>query len=279
MDDKDFVFTALWENFLKLAKVNIQTGEIRFVRTEETEERLGCLETADMESYTQSLIRNHLVYPADIPAYRYYMNTAYFRSRIARGDRTFVYSFRRRLNDYFTWITFEMIIPEGISEREQWVVCSWRYSDSETYALGDSREKLASIFLEIRKLNLTMDWYEEIRSLTEEGRLDGTDGTGISRWFRKSAKEGLVHEEDLEAYLDFTELQSLREFFRNEKKEISFRYRKRIGEGFRWVSMELRPGMEYTDENQVVMLFVRDIHDSYMEGLRQEGRFYPDFLG
>ncbi len=126
--------------------------------------------------------------------------------------------------------------------------------------LEDSLRMLFTIYQTILKINLTDDTYEEIGENGEFGYFQR-----MSQWVRGMAKAGMIHEEDLEEYLAFMEMGLLKEHFQNSSECISCRYRLLTEEGFRWVSMELRPSVEYTDDAQIVMLYIRDIHDAYVE--------------
>ncbi|WP_443770082.1 hypothetical protein [Anaerostipes sp.] len=58
-----------------------------------------------------------------------------------------------------------------------------------------------------------------------------------------------------------------------------FHYRLNITGQFRWVSMELFRSSEYTDTNQMIILYVRDINDEYLKQLDVIMRRATDALG
>lgn len=270
MNDNDFVLTTLWNDYLKLAKVNAQTGEYQFVRIMEVEEQFGCLDTTNIEDYVQCIVDNNLIHPHDVDGYLYHSSLEYLQNRIRRGERKIMYFFRRKIDDEFIWITIEVIIPEDISDQNPWVVYCWKRTDSTTYALEDSLRMLSTIYHKILKINLTKDTYEEIEVYDNELTKEYGYSPQMSQWVRGIAKAGMIHEEDLEEYLAFMEIHFLREHFRNSSECIRCRHRRLTDGEFHWVSMELLPSIEYTDDNQVIMLYIRDIHDSYIEGMQHK---------
>lgn len=269
MEDKVFAQEAMWEDILKIAKVNILTGEYKFIKTIEEEEQLGCLEAPTIEEYLRRIvIDHHLLHPDDGYSYLYHTNLQYLRHKIADRKKRMVHSFRRRVKEGYIWVTFEITVPKAYSDENPWVVFSWKESDSDTRALEDALMMLSSIFHKILKINLTEDTHEEIKVYENEMTKDVGFSASISEWLYNFAKLGNVHEEDQAGYYAFTDLETLRKSFKESRSWLRFHYRRLTGKEFRWVSMELLPSIEYTDENQIVMLYIRDIHDDYAKELR-----------
>ena len=50
---------------------------------------------------------------------------------------------------------------------------------------------------------------------------------------------------------------------------MNFRYRRKIDGEFRWVQLQLAPSVEYSEENQVMLLSLRDVHEEYTDYLRK----------
>lgn len=279
MEDREYVLSAFFDDFLKVAKVNVITGEYRFVKTLETEERLGCLSAETIDKYINNIVDNKLCHPDDEGSYLYHTNLGYLRSRISVHKRRMVHSFRRKINDAYIWVTFEITVPKDYSEENPWVVFSWKESDSDSCALEDALRMLSSIFHKILKINLTTDTHEEIKVYDEElTQLNGFSPK-ISEWLVNFAGTGNVYEDDIDGYLSFTDMDYMRTHFKNGRDYIRYRYRRKIGDSFRWVSMELIPSIEYTDDNQIIMMYIRDIHDDYVAELnyQKELEYYCNY--
>ncbi|MCM1162132.1 MAG: ATP-binding protein [Roseburia sp.] len=92
----------------------------------------------------------------------------------------------------------------------------------------------------------------------------------LSQWFEQFAKSGNVYEADIERFLYFTKIDNLKNALQSGKKMLTCTYRRRFNDEFRWNLMEIVPDFDYTDENQSVMIYTKDVHDAYREGLEQE---------
>lgn len=134
-------------------------------------------------------------------------------------------------------------------------------------SLHDAMEMLSGIFYRIIKINLSTDTYRTLKNISDDFRspLDGIKS--ISQRLRQYGEE-YVHEEDQEAFLEFCDSENLRKNFSQEDTErISMSYRCRNGQEFRWVSMEIIKSTEYAKDNEVVVLYLRDINTDYLKQL------------
>ena len=134
-------------------------------------------------------------------------------------------------------------------------------------SLHDAMEMLSGIFYRIIKINLSTDTYRTLKNISDDFRspLDGIKS--ISQRLRQYGEE-YVHEEDQEAFLEFCDSENLRKNFSEEDTErISMSYRCRNGQEFRWVSMEIIKSTEYAKDNEVVVLYLRDINTDYLKQL------------
>lgn len=118
---------------------------------------------------------------------------------------------------------------------------------------------LADDYYKILKINLTQDSYKIIKTNAEEmSEFKGFDDT-ISGWLRYFALSGQVHEDDIDEYLSFTDMDFLKEYFKNSDKKVDVNYRRIVGDEYKWVNMFLAKAPDYTDDNQLVLLYVSDI--------------------
>lgn len=120
-------------------------------------------------------------------------------------------------------------------------------------------EVLKALYTKILRVNLTGDSYSVIKM--EENKRTAEKGFSpkISDWFRNFGNSGLVHEEDKVGYLKRTNIDNLRRFFAEGHRSFSLHYRRRIGDVFCQVMMEMVPDQEYTNDAQSVFLYVKNI--------------------
>lgn len=270
MTDKDFVLEALFDDIMKVAKVNIQTGEYIFIKQIDTVIEKKSLKAKKIDEYIRSVAEHGVIHPQDISEFYRHTDLNYIREQIQQGKKHFVHSYRRRFGDIYTWMTFVITVPKTYSEEHPWVIFRWEESDDDHHMLEDSLRILSTMFHKILKINLAADSYEIIKLYPDEMTKEQGFDKKLSIWFRQFAMCGNICEEDRQAFTDFTNLRFLRHHFKNSSEYLRCRYRRRTGGVFRWVSMELVPSIEYSDDNPVIMLYIRDIHDEYVSGLHYQ---------
>lgn len=129
-----------------------------------------------------------------------------------------------------------------------------------SHVLMDLLQLLRHRYYRVVRINLTNDSYEEI---VYPHLGEGKRGK-VSDSFSEYAIRGLVHEDDRLAYKQFTNIEFLRNIFFKDSSAREIKFRRKFEDGrFRWMSMEIIPSTEYTDNHQVLMVYIRDIDNSY----------------
>lgn len=269
MLDNKKVLDTLWNDYLKIAEVNIVTGEYHFVKIMPGEDEKKCLEGKDYPEYS-AIMADNFIHPDDAAEYRRHTDLEYLQKRLfGRRNRTF-HNFRRKIDGKYKWIYFEMVLPSDFSRDNPWGVLTWKETDNDTCDMTDAMEMLSHTYYKILKINLTEDAYEIIKAHDSEMSDDKAISEKISEWFKRFAELGNVYENDLKAYRKFTDMSFLKKHFKSSREVLRCRYRRKIGDTFRWALMEIIPSMEYTDEMQIVMMYIRDIHDNYIAELQYQ---------
>lgn len=270
MEDREFLLETLLSDIMKVAKVNLYTGEYVFIKKLDTEVESRCLKAPTIEKYVETTVSEGVIHPSDVSDFINFVNIEHIRKQIADGKKHFAHSYRRRFGNIYTWITFVLSVPEDYSKENPWVIFRWETTDDDHHMLEDSLRILSTIFHKILKINLTEDSFVIVKGY--EGELNAQKGFDqkISAWMRQFALSGNVHEEDRQTYLKFVDIDLLRDHFRHSKEYMRCRYRRVTGGTYRWVSMELVPSIEYSDDNQVLMLYIRDIQDEYVSELHYQ---------
>lgn len=265
MMDRDFVLNTFLDKMIKVARVNLCTGEYAFVKALETQAEQESMAADTIDGYFENLIEREQIYQDDVTSCCYHMDLDFLRERIFTNNDKIVNSFRCKVDEDYIWVTLEIIVPEDVSEENPWVVYCWRESDQDACIMEDGIKKISGIYDRVLKINLTTDSYMELAKDGSEGKSSKTPKPAkISKLFRKLARSGDIHRGDVKEYLAFTDIEALKEIFMKSSDSIHLRYRQKVGEVFHWFSMEFVPGVEYTEENQVIMLYVKDVHDEYI---------------
>ncbi|MCQ2595951.1 MAG: diguanylate cyclase [Treponemataceae bacterium] len=120
-------------------------------------------------------------------------------------------------------------------------------------------EVLCTSYTKILKVNLTNDDFSIIQmDANEKAAIKGYSDK-FSEWLNGFGTSGQIYEEDIENYLYKTSLEYMRSFFKSGNKELNIQYRRKIGEEYRRVLMEMKPAKDYSDNDQIIFLYVKNI--------------------
>ncbi|HBN55479.1 MAG TPA: hypothetical protein DD414_01775 [Lachnospiraceae bacterium] len=121
-------------------------------------------------------------------------------------------------------------------------------------------------YYKILRVNLTTDHYDMVKAAPEEREIgQGTDRFSV--WLGQLIYNGGIHPDDMNGFINFTRLNSMRSALDAGEKMLTCSYRRNTGDGFRWRMMEIIPDSEYTKNNQTVFLYIKDMDDIMRESL------------
>lgn len=120
-------------------------------------------------------------------------------------------------------------------------------------------EVLCTSYTKILKINLTDDDFTIIQMDSSEKNVIRGYSDKISEWLHNFGVSGQVFENDIDNFLEKTSLEYMRKYFASGNKELNIQYRRMIGDEFRKVLMEIKTAKEYTNENQSLYLYVKNI--------------------
>lgn len=118
---------------------------------------------------------------------------------------------------------------------------------------------LCKLYTKILKINLTDDTYGIINMDIGEQTSELGFSDTISKWLKNFGTSGHVHPEDMDEYLKYTNIQYMRDYFMQDKTSLHIFYRRKYGEEFKQVMMEIIPAEDYSNTNQSMYLYVKDI--------------------
>ncbi len=261
-----FVKNTLFDNFLKLARVNILTGEYVFLKYDTVMKEEGYENIPSIYTYIEKQVADGLVLSEYAEEYLKFSSPDYVKMRVFGGDRRIIQSYKRKTHEGYMWVTFGIVVPAECCEENPWVVFYWREADSDTTIMVDALSTLSGIYHKILKINITEDSFQSIKVSQEERKQFVEKLAKISEWWQKFEDAGNVYIEDAEAYHEFTNIEHLRAlFWEDSTRTHSCRYRRRQGDSWRWAQMELLSSIEYTDDNQILILYVKDIHEDVLK--------------
>ncbi|MCH5265032.1 MAG: GGDEF domain-containing protein [Lachnospiraceae bacterium] len=259
-----FVENVLVESYAKIFKVNVNTGEYEVYKNDGLRDDDGVLEDSpSIYDYIQRLITDKAIYPEYATACRRLANPEYVRKSVFSGEKRIVQSYRRRTAEGDRWITFAIITGAECSPENPTVLFTWREADSDTITLLDTLPTISSLYDKLIRINLSNNTYEPvIVDSDEQERLSG-GVINMYEWWAGYSQNGNIASEDMGAFSTLTKTGSLQKRFAEDPSPISFRYRRKVNGEFRWVQLSISPSVEYSEENQIMLLTLKDIHEEY----------------
>ena len=261
MTEKDFALEAIWNEMKKVICCNPHTGEIVFLKELPEDEDESCQKARTIDEYARRMVAGRLIHKTDVEGFLKHVDLQYVRTELQRTKGILMHSYRRKCGDSYQWYSLEMFWARAENPEDDRIVFMGKRANTDTCAMLDAMRTLSGIYHKIIRIDLQADTYEIIKTYENEQSTEYGISSNCSEWFRDFALRGYVHEEDLEAYLMFTELWALRVRFKKSREKCSLRYRRLTNNEFRWVSMELMPSISYTDEHPEKMLYIRDLEE------------------
>lgn len=141
------------------------------------------------------------------------------------------------------------------------------YHEKENYYLSrgiDRRaqnaafSEISGFYLKILRIDLGTESFNIIKMNIDEKNEKTGFSRNISSWIRDFAVSGMIYDEDVKEFQDKINTEYLKSYFNEGKKSLNVNYRRRIGETFHEVTTEINAVKEYSENNQIVYLLVKD---------------------
>ncbi|MGN1339084.1 MAG: GGDEF domain-containing protein [Oscillospiraceae bacterium] len=271
MTDIRTVQDVIWNDYFKIAWVDLLTGEYEFLKNLPTEEEQRSLACDSIYDYFRTIAESGLIDPEDTENYLNSTSREYVLNEVLTKKKHVTVNFRHTMSGRSsTWIKLEIIPARDFSVDNPRAAITWKGSEQAACTVEDAMRMLSQCFHKILRVDLTTDRFEVVKA--QPGDFSAGQGYSdrFSEWLRNSAAIGNIYGEDIRSYTEFTNVERLKRRFRESKECLRFRYRRRYNGEFRWVYMELLPSVEYTEDDQVVILYIRDIHDDYVDELHRQ---------
>lgn len=264
-----FVEHALVESYSKIFIVNVNTGEFDVFKNDGLYDDADFCNAPDIYAYIEKLISDK-IYPEYVTACRRFTNPEYVRKSVFSGVKRIVQSYRRRTPKGDRWVTFAIIAGASCAPENPLVLFTWREADSDSITLLDTLPTISSLYDKLIRINLTNNTYEPV--IVDDDDQDRLVGGVINmhEWWAEYSNSGNISSEDMSAFSALTKSGSLQKRFAEDHTPISFRYRRKVGVGdeFRWVQLEIAPSVEYSEDNQIMLLSLKDVHEEYTAQMR-----------
>ena len=264
-----FVVSTLMGSFSKIFKVNLNTGAFQVYKNDGVLDDGTIIdEVDDIFGYIGRLINDEIIYPEYATACRRFTNPEYVRKSVFSGERRIVQSYRRRTPLGDRWVTFAIISTDDCGPASPMVLFAWREADSDTITLLDTLPSISSLYDKLIRINLSNNTFEPVVvDADEQERLAG-GVINMHDWWAGYSGNGNIAAEDMGAFNTLTRAGSLQKRFAEDPTPVNIRYRRKVGDEFRWTQLEITPSVEYSEENQIMLLSLKDIHEEYTAQMR-----------
>lgn len=116
-------------------------------------------------------------------------------------------------------------------------------------------------YTKILRVNLATDVYSVIQAEASEQEEFARLGYSFSDWLLYLSQSDMIYKDDLDEYIRCMNLDYLRNFFSQETPYFCMFYRRRIHGRFCRVMLEMIPSRQFSKDNPVVFLFVKNIDE------------------
>ena len=264
-----FIKNALVECFYRIFKVNVNTGEFQVYKDNGLFDDDELRAVPDIYAYMQKLITDKIIFPEYTTTCRRFTNPEYIRKSVFSGEKRIVQSYKARTVKGIQWVTFTIMVGHDCAPENPQVLFTWREADSDAMTLLDTLPTISSLYDKLLRINLSNNTYEPvIVDSDEQGQLVG-GVINMYEWWAGYSQSGNIATEDMGAFSTLTKTGSLQKRFAEDPTPVNFRYRRKVDGEYRWVQLQIAPSVEYSEENQVMLLSLRDVHEEYTDYLRK----------
>lgn len=117
---------------------------------------------------------------------------------------------------------------------------------------------LYKLYSSILKINLKKDSYKNLNCRENKQKDQKKDSGKLSDWLKELDKQEMIHKDDLKEYKQKMNLEYLREYFKEGQKTISISYRKKDGEEYKRILIEIVQKEQGYSGEEEYFLYMKD---------------------
>lgn len=257
--------SIVFENYLKLVKFNVFTGQFRLIKTYHDHRDKDAEAFDSFYEYAKSSVRKNALHKDDIDIFLRYLDPDYLAGRLmggSGGKHIMLHGPRCCILNEYKNVTIEMIASKDFSRERPWAIMGISCPEKIRSHIG---AELGRAYRKIVHVRLSDGYYEPVYMTESEISAEESLAPGIVNWFSSFALAGNVYEDDRGEFLDFLDTKKL---CRNlaENGEVRISYRRRINGEYRPVCMEVVPSPDHSPEDPRAFIYIyeQDHDDKYM---------------
>ena len=270
IDYKNKIQNILYDNYIKLALVNLDTGEyVSIINVDGNADDYDNIE--DVSSYFAKNRGLECCHPDEVGEFAYMCDMKNVKALVESGARTIVRNFRFRL---MTGADYEWVAMDIEAEKEpradgQWVVFGMKTVCPDTLVLEDSIRTLTRAYRRIFRIDVTHNICETLRGGYIRNK-DEVKRNSFNDYMNDLVIGGEIFPDDVDKVKKCLSPENLTKYFANGHDRFTIRYKRKMDMVFRWVMTEVIPTADYREDNKVFYLYTRDIHEEYTERIERQ---------
>lgn len=258
-----FVESSLVESYYKIFIVNVNTGNFEVYKNNGLLADKDIDAIPDIYAYIKKIVTDQIIYPEYATAFLRFSNPEYVQTAVFSGEKRIVQSYRRRTEWGDKWVTFAVISGQEVTPENPMVLFTWREADSDTITLLDTLPTVSALYDTLIRLNLSNNTYEIVLADAEARKGLGGGVINMEEWQEIYSQLEQIAAEDMNTFNTTARAAGLQQYFAENSAPIQFRFCRKTNDGERWMKLEIVPSVEYSENNQVLLLSVKDIHEEY----------------
>ena len=273
IDNSDYrkhIQDILYDNYIKLALVNLDTGEyVSVISVDSNTDNFDSVR--DASSYFKENRGLECCHPDEVREFAYMCDMKHIKALIDTGARSIVrnFRFRLRLGEDYEWVAMDIEAEKEPRADGQWVVFGMKTVSPDTLVLEDSIRTLTKIYRLIFRIDVTHNVCETLRGGYIRSR-DEVKRDCFGDYMKEITSDGEIFPDDVDRVCKCLSPESMTKYFASGHDRFTIRYKRKMDMVYRWVMTEVIPTADYRDDNKVFYLYTRDIHEEYSESIEKQ---------
>lgn len=273
IDNSDYrkhIQDILYDNYIKLALVNLDTGEyVSVISVDSNADNFDSVR--DASSYFKENRGLECCHPDEVREFAYMCDMKHIKALIDTGARSIVrnFRFRLRLGEDYEWVAMDIEAEKEPRADGQWIVFGMKTVSPDTLVLEDSIRTLTKIYRRIFRIDVTHNICETLRGGYIRSR-DEVKRDCLGDYMKEITSDGEIFPDDVDRVCKCLSPESMIKYFASGHDRFTIRYKRKMDMVYRWVMTEVIPTADYRDNNKVFYLYTRDIHEEYSESIEKQ---------
>lgn len=267
--------SIVFENYLKVVKLNVFTGEFHLIKTYQDHRDKSAKTAGSFFEYAKGAVKEGIIHKDDSEMFLRYLDSEYLAGRLLRGTggkHIILHGLRCRIFGNFLSVNMEIIASKNFSRENPWAVMCISCADKSRSRIGAELDKA---YCKIVQVSLSDGYYEPVYMTDSEISSEESLAPGIVNWFASFAHSGNVFEADKEKFLRFIDIEYLRRRL-SKDKEVQISYLRRLNGEYRPVCMKIVRNSEYSSEAPTAFIYIyeENAESRYLSKRRDAEKYF-----